>query len=193
MDARLYGYVYSNLVDATFDIPFSSGLSEVRAGSRCMSDGIISPPIQPDKPPSAFWASVAKRFRAAWTFLEVVSTKGGIWLMSVMATIFAPCLPLVIELFKSGTVKTDNIYITASVMSAAFWVSGEHVLFRALYLLLFVFNLILHMVADGPFASELNNWAWKLLGLVAVLHATERIWWHLILNRPFPEMTSNGG
>jgi hypothetical protein len=104
-----------------------------------------------------------------------------------MAAIAAPCLPLFIELLRSGNVKSDSIYITAAVISAAFSVSAEHVLFRALYIALFVVNLIIDTVSGGPFSAQLDSWAGTVLALVAMLHATERAWWHLVLDRPFPE------
>jgi len=139
---------------------------------------------------AALRQNAAQKFRAGWAIFGMASTRGGVWLLSVMATIAAPCLPLFIELLKSGSVRSDSIYITAAVISAAFSVSAQHVMFRALYIALFVVNLIFDMVAgSGPFKEQLDSWAVGLLVLVAVLHTTERAWWHLVMNRPFPEST----
>jgi hypothetical protein len=141
--------------------------------------------------PSPSWASryaaaVAAKGRSVWVVCRTASTKGGVWLLSVIATVAAPCIPLLIELLRSGTVKSDSIYITAAVMSAAFAVSAEHALFLSLYIALFVINLIFDMVS-GPFTTMLDAWAGTLLGLIAALHATERVWWHIVLDRPFPD------
>jgi hypothetical protein len=109
-----------------------------------------------------------------------------VWLFSVLATIAAPCLPLLIELLKNGTIESSSYYLTAAVLAAAYAVSAEHVLFLTLYFALFVINLVFNNVT-GPFSAQLNTWAGTLLLLVALLHATERIWWHVVLDRPFPD------
>lgn len=72
--------------------------------------------------------------------------------MAVLATVAAPCLPIFIELLKTGEIKADSFFITTTVMAAAFAVSAEHILPRALYMASFVVNLILDVVR-GPFFS----------------------------------------
>src|SRR5262249_16450584 len=114
------------------------------------------------------------------------SSRGGAWLLSVMVTVGAPCLPLLIEFLHNGKVDPSNIYITGAVMAAVYAASVEHVLFLALYIALFVVNLILDTV-DGPYSPALAKWAGTLLLLVALLHIFERAWWHAVLDRPFPE------
>ena len=103
----------------------------------------------------------------------------------MLATVAAPCLPLFIEFLRNGSVKSDSLYITATVISAAYAVSTEHVLFRTLYFAMFVVNLILVMVS-GPYSDQLATWAGTLLISIAFLHMVERFWWHVVLDRPFP-------
>jgi hypothetical protein len=127
-----------------------------------------------------------QKLSSVWEVVSFVGSRAGIWLLSVMLTVGAPCLPLLIELLKGGSVSPGNIYITAAVMAAVYASSVEHVMFFVLYLGLFVVNLILDTVS-GPYSKALEPWAGTLLLLVALLHMTERAWWHAVLNRPFPE------
>jgi len=106
--------------------------------------------------------------------------------MAVLATVAAPCLPIFIELLKTGEIKADSFFITTTVMAAAFAVSAEHILPRALYMASFVVNLILDVVR-GPFSVSIDAWAGTLLLSVAFLHIAERAYWHLALDRPFPD------
>lgn len=132
------------------------------------------------------WAWFCARCRNIGILGRSAATKLGVWLFSIVATIAAPCLPIFIELLRKGQVASDSIYITAAVMAAAFAVSAEHVLYRVLYIALFVINLVFNNSA-GPFSAQLETWAGTLLTLVALLHVSERIWWHIVLDRPFPE------
>ena len=109
----------------------------------------------------------------------------GVWILSILCTIAAPVIPLLIEFLKSGAVKSDSFFITAAVLAAAFAVSAGHVLYRSAYLTLFVFNLILDM-ATGPYSATIEPYAGWLLLLVAVLHLMERFWWHVVLDQVFP-------
>lgn len=128
---------------------------------------------------------VTKSLRA-FEICSSLATKGGVWLMAVLATVAAPCLPIFIELLKTGEIKADSFFITTTVMAAAFAVSAEHILARALYMASFVVNLILDVVR-GPFSVSIDAWAGTLLLSVAFLHIAERAYWHLALDRPFPD------
>src|SRR3974390_3339765 len=114
------------------------------------------------------------------------ATRGGVWIMAVFATVAAPLLPIFLEFLKTGAVRSDSFFITAAVMAAAFAVSAEHILPRALYMASFVVNLILDVVR-GPFSASIDAWAGTLLLSVALLHIAERAYWHLALDRPFPD------
>jgi predicted Na+-dependent transporter len=150
--------------------------------------------IAPTSPPAEqslrkrIWQVCCQKGATSWSMAATASTRIGVWLMSILATVAAPCIPIFIEFLKNGTIKSDSIFITATVMSAAFAVSAEHVLWRALYFALFVVNLILDIVS-GPFDAQVASWAGTLLLSVASLHVMERAWWHIALNRPFPEAT----
>lgn len=98
----------------------------------------------------------------------------------------APCLPLLIELLKTGDIKSNSIYITASVMCVGFVFMAGNILIRVVYTILFILTLIFDVIS-GPFSEELNSWAGVILMGVCMLHMSERAYWHLALDRPFPE------
>jgi hypothetical protein len=110
----------------------------------------------------------------------------GVWAFSVVATILAPCLPVGIELWKTGNIESASYCITTTVLAAAFAVSAGNKLFLSLYIVLFVINLVFYIVT-GPFSPQLDDWAGRMLLMVAVLHGMQRVWWHIVLDRPFPD------
>ena len=139
--------------------------------------------------PSA-WKRALKRVQ---NFVEICSEPTrqiGIWILSIIATLILPCLPLGIELFRAGKVTSDTIYVTAAILSASFAFTAEHVLFFCMYLLLFVVTLLLDLETGPQHSFSLEAWAGTLLFVVSLLHATERFWWHVVLDRPFPERLS---
>jgi hypothetical protein len=109
-----------------------------------------------------------------------------VFAFAIMATIAFPCLPVFIEWYRTGSVKSDTYYITAAVLASAFAVSAEHIAFIGLYITSFVINLILDMV-HGPFSAVVDVWAGSVLAAVRGLHISERVWWHVFLDRPFPD------
>lgn len=111
-------------------------------------------------------------------------------MMSLLAGLFLPCLPLVIEWLKSGHIDKQNIVITTAILAATFIFTAEHKICQAIYIIIFVSALLLNTVS-GPFAEQvMQAYAGTLLASVALLHSSERMWWHLVLNRPFPEAAS---
>ena len=165
------------------DCPLNTGSTYARIltlpGLLCMTTSTTSAPM-------TRWVRFCQRCKNTGALCRSASNKLGIWLFSILGTVAAPCLPVLIELLRNGFVQSGSFYITSAVMSAAFAVSAEHVLFRALYFALFVINLVFNNVT-GPFSPQLDNWAGTLLFMVALLHAIERVWWHIVLDRPFPE------
>ena len=129
---------------------------------------------------------ILDKCRRALEICSAGATRGGVWIMAVLATVAAPLLPILLEFLKTGAVRSDSFFITAAVMAAAFAVSAEHVLPRALYMASFVVNLILDIVR-GPFSASMDAWAGTMLLSVASLHIAERAYWHLALDRPFPD------
>lgn len=138
---------------------------------------------------SSRWVRTKTKCRNGWFFLGHASTRVGVWLLSLVALVGAPCLPLLIELLKIGTIGSNSIYITASVMCVGFVFMAENTLIRVVYIVLFSLTLIFNMVS-GPYSPELNSWSSIILIGVCVLHASERAYWHVALDRPFPERTS---
>jgi hypothetical protein len=106
--------------------------------------------------------------------------------MSVLGTLGLPCLPLVVERLRDGHVKDDSYFLTAAVLAATFIFTADHYVFRCIYILLFLINLLLDIV-PGQTARDLAHYSGTLLLSVALLHATERFWWHVVWDQPFPD------
>lgn len=111
----------------------------------------------------------------------------GIWLLSVIATLALPCLPLCIEWLRTGDMKSDTMTLTAAVLAATFIFSAEHVLNLCVYILLFVVNLLFNTVVGPTSPAGIDAWTGTLLMSVTFFHAIERFWWHVVLDRPFPD------
>jgi hypothetical protein len=93
---------------------------------------------------------------------------------------------VIIDWLKSGQIDKQNVVITTSILAATFIFTAEHTLCKAIYMIMFVAALLLDTVS-GVFARALMEaYAGTLLAGVALLHSSERMWWHLVLNRPFP-------
>lgn len=115
-----------------------------------------------------------------------MAAMGGILAWALFFTVAMPCLPLVIELLAHGSATPHSIFLTAAVMSAAYLVSTEHPLPAVIYIVAFLLSLLFDTVR-GPYSATIDQWAGSLLLAVALLHSAERISWHIVLNRPFPE------
>jgi hypothetical protein len=102
--------------------------------------------------------------------------------------ILCPCIPILIEWLRAGSVKRENFLITTAVLTVALLVAAEHNFYRAFYAGLFIVSLILDiLVYSGPVASGMDRYAGGLLLAVGIVHAAERFWWHVVLDRPFPD------
>lgn len=144
------------------------------------------PSSDPPPPVTGFFPVLGRRIRY---FLGVCASglnRFSVFGFAIMAIIAFPCLPVFIEWYRTGIVKSDTYYITAAVLAAAFAVTAEHIAFIGLYITSFVVNLILDMV-HGPFSDEVDHWAGVVLAVVCAMHASERVWWHVVLDRPFPD------
>jgi hypothetical protein len=114
------------------------------------------------------------------------SDRVGTWLLSLLATLLLPCLPLVVEMLKNGHVDKGNVVITASVLAATFIFTAGHRIAMVFYVLLFVIALLLDTIS-GPLAEQMvRDYSGTLLVAVALLHTSERFHWHIVLDRPFP-------
>lgn len=109
-------------------------------------------------------------------------------LMSTVFVIIIPCLPVFIEWIAKGEPGHETMAITAAVLAAAFGVTAEDNSYRSIYVLLFILALVVYtlLLVGGKLSPMLDGHVWVLLIATCALHMTERTWWHLILNRPFP-------
>lgn len=112
--------------------------------------------------------------------------KLGTWLTSLLFTLFIPCLPIVVELLKKFHVDKENIVITVSVLAATFGITAGHKLSQVCYILLFITALLINTISGGLAAQMVADYSGTLLVAVALLHASERFHWHIVLDRPFP-------
>lgn len=127
---------------------------------------------------------VQQVFHLLKRYLDGLST----YALSLLATLLLPALPLPIEWLKTDHVEPESYLITVAVLAAGFGFSAEHNSYRAGYGLLFLTGLILDIVGkSGKVASQADGYAWVLLLAVAALHGSERFWWHVVLDRPFPD------
>ncbi len=94
----------------------------------------------------------------------------GTWMMSLLACVMLPCLPLII-----GALKATFIF------------SASRQIIKALYILLFMSAVLFETIHSQFSQSILNGYAVTLLVAVALLQAADRFWWHVALTRPFPD------
>lgn len=111
----------------------------------------------------------------------------GVWLLSVVAMVFLPCLPVIIEWLRTGDVKEDTLTITVAVMAAGFIFTASHVLLLSSYIILFIGSLLLNTAVSPATPINVHRWDVIVLAVVATLHAVERLGWHVVLSQPFPE------
>jgi hypothetical protein len=161
------------------------------AGNKGRSAPPSSPgsPPPPPEPPNISRLRLTKLFRRFRYFREVCAdgfNRFSVFGLAILATIASPCLPIVIEWYRTGDVKADTYYLTAAVLASAFAVTAEHNAFRGLYIVSFVINLIVDTI-HGPFSDRVERWAGILLATICVFHMSERFWWHIFQARPFPD------
>lgn len=122
------------------------------------------------------------------TTCKSASRKIGNYIFSIFGAIFLPLLPLTIEWLQKGSILNKNIAIAASILAVSFAIISEHNLYRAIYLFVFIVALILHtLIISGPIYSGADDYAVHLLGAATLPHIVERLWWHIVLDRPFPD------
>jgi len=107
-------------------------------------------------------------------------------MMSVLACLALPCLPLVVELLKNGKIDQGNIVITTSILAATFIFTAGHRIAQVIYAILFVMTLLLDTVQGALAEQMVHNYSGTLLAAVALMHTSERFRWHVVLDRPFP-------
>lgn len=129
-----------------------------------------------------------ERLRQRGTLIATQSDGIGTWFLSVVLCIIVPCLPVGIEMLRSGHVTPSSYFVTAAVLSATYGCSAEHNFFRGLYTLTFVASLLLDAFgATAPQGAAAGQFAGLVLAGVVILHAAERFWWHAVWDRPFPD------
>jgi hypothetical protein len=138
-------------------------------------------------PPPSNWEWAWQKIRSASQIWLSAWRKLGIWGLSLIASLVLPGLPIGIEWLRTSHINSDTLYVTATVLAAAFIFSAEHAMTLCLYILLFLATLLLDTVTGPNSPVGLENYAGTLLGAVAFLHAAERFWWHVVLDRPFPD------
>jgi hypothetical protein len=125
--------------------------------------------------------------RDALSALLQASAGIGTWLMSLAGTLLAPSFPIFIEWLRKGKVADETFLITAVILAATFLFSAEYSVFRFLYIVLLAMAALLDAVGPTPAAIAVDHYAGTLLLGIALLHSIERLIWHVVLDRPFPD------
>jgi len=148
--------------------------------------------------------SAASGLSATHTADPALSERFGTWFFAVVAVIVMPLLPLLVEAAKNNLeMKPENLFLTTAVLAVGFGFSSESNLFRASYALLFFFSVGLDFHSDSQKAgvgnvpatanavSDQNNWLFGHPGyfviVVCLLHAIERMYWHIGEKKKFPD------
>lgn len=135
--------------------------------------------------------TLRQRARTFGTIMSRNTDGFGTCLLSVIFTIMVPCLPIGIEWLRTGNVIPDSFLITAAVLSALYGCSAESNLFRAFYSFMFLVSLVIDAFGGNTASSSVGatagQYAGTLLAAVALVHASERLWWHVVWDRPFPD------
>lgn len=115
----------------------------------------------------------------------------GVWVMSILATLALPCLPVAVEYIKSAKITDETFTVTSAVMSSAFIFTAESKWTQAVYASIFITSLLLNLGIGPHSPTNLSGWGGYLLISLLILHGTERFWWHVFLDRPFPDWIEN--
>jgi hypothetical protein len=144
-----------------------------------------------------------------------LSKRFATWAFAVVAVIVMPLLPLLVEMSKHNfVVQPDNLFLTAAVLAVGFGFSSESDLFRAAYTLIFFFSVGLdyHItdkpdntavaaivpaagITDSPApasSSLLFDHPGFFILAVCVIHAVERLSWHVGEKKKFPDFLNKG-
>jgi hypothetical protein len=131
------------------------------------------------------------RARTLGTIINRNTDGFGTWVLSIVLTIMVPCLPIGIEWLRTSKVAPDSFLITAAVLSALYACSAENNMFRAFYVLTFLVSLMVDAfssnISSSPVEAAAAEYAGTVLVAVVIAHATERLWWHVVWDRPFPD------
>lgn len=132
---------------------------------------------------------VTAKLAAAGHLLSKAMDGIGTWLLSLLASLLIPAIPIWLELARSPHIaRPETLFVTGVILSGSFAFSAQHNLFRFLYIILGGINIFMDIVNNGSTPGVGDHYALYLLLGAALLHASERFWWHVILERPFPDM-----
>jgi hypothetical protein len=146
----------------------------------------IKVPPQPPHPPGA-WATLARKVTGVVEIIGDATDGFGIFVLSVLAVIVLPCLPVILEWIHISHVGNATKTITTAVLAAGFIFSAEHNVLRVIYAILFLAGFSLTLGTGPQSPVGIDNWDGTLLLAVALIHAAERFFWHVFLERPFPD------
>jgi len=143
--------------------------------------------MQPDPVKSSKFSYLKSKLRIAYEMLSAASSNIGFWLFSILSMLILPCLPVIIELLHNGSVKSENLILTAAVLAAGFAFTVEHILVFVAYSAIFLGSLVIDLAAGPSSPVGTSSTAGPLLIAVCGLHTLERFRWHVVLSLPFPE------
>jgi len=128
--------------------------------------------------------------------------------LSVGCIVVVPLFPIFVECVKNeGHVRSESFLLTAAVMAAGYGFASEDDLARAAYLVLFLASIgfdfkssdIMLYPTTSPAGAASpwqagyfihlikSNFCVLLLVLTSAVQTVERLSWHVILDRRFPD------
>jgi hypothetical protein len=113
------------------------------------------------------------------------------WLCSLLAVTGVPCLPIFLEMLKTGSVAQETYFLTSIILSATYFFGAEIWFYRFGYGAFFSVNALFDTVPKSSPLETMAHHGGALLIGVALLHASERFGWHVFEDRPFPDNIGN--
>jgi hypothetical protein len=147
----------------------------------------------PASGPNGIWRTFIKKVKGAIEIIGNASNSVGIFALSLIAMLVLPCLPLAIEWLHSSHIANGTKTVTAAVLSSGFLFSAEHYVYRSVYAVLFLGSLLLTFAVGPESPAGIERWDGTFLLVVALFHCSERLYWHVFLDRPFPDWVRPGG
>ena len=110
----------------------------------------------------------------------------GVLSFSLFVTLAVPSIPIELEMADKGVISSQSILVTVIILAATFLASAERAGFRTLYGFLIMAAVILDTGHSNWARASAEQYAFMLLLATAALHASERLIWHVVQKRPFP-------
>ncbi len=145
-------------------------------------------------PASKTWNSVhlwgfLEQIKKLFTALERRIDLIGVFLTSLVFVLVIPALPIILEYFKNkGHILKSDIYIVSIILASSFGISAEKSYSRVIYIGLILTSFVEFYVTPSGITAPRIEWHdfWAFIG-ICLLQMSERFWWHVVDEKPFPD------